>query len=706
MAGFCRRCGDIIRGAETRCKCGGSSASSQVSRALFEPTKPDRWLKTYGEKRNSLSNTTRAQNNQPSEATPTRLSTSSAPVPITGNQSTPDRKSLTAQDLNITSIPMRIVTPPTPLKEPEPSKTSDPTPKRGLSVKNSARAHVRSLTANIPDSIDLSAAEEEVLTNVFGSVLDPNETRGRCGACSEVFKREGKIYPDPRRDDLSSGDWAGVFYCRNCYIKLFSRGNCKACEKVVVGDEGFVQLGKAGSRGFWHKKCFRCVHCKIDIAAAPSVNLGGDPCCDECFDRPTRKSTTSMVTDIPDLRNKPITKRSMDSPATKAMRPAVEELRSKLQKAGIEKAPTPSPKLSASQSMSSATHNRLRPTSPLPTSSSTGTITRNQLQPIRPLSISTTPTVTHNQFPRPRPLSTSISASTVNDDHIRTTRPLSTSFSANTMTSDRPLPSVPRASSPLKSSVPLNPLKPTRPLSIRSSANGMKPRQSSPTMADMTASIPNFKSSTHAMPLSPSKNPMCTKCSLPLFASHTPGATTLATLPTTGETFHLECLRCDGCDGGFEEGKYTLYDEMKLCERCVEIKEVQAAEVRLQELREKIGHLQPSFPIVGSALLAAKKVSSSPFLSSSEAGTGIGGGIGRRLGGQSVCPGCLKPGTIQETKIGPMNQRWHTRCLKCERCGKGLDSGAKTFQSSGKVGCRDCLDKDRVGARGFGSTRR
>ncbi|EGG01253.1 uncharacterized protein MELLADRAFT_92618 [Melampsora larici-populina 98AG31] len=228
---------------------------------------------------------------------------------------------------------LRMVTPPTPLKEPQPSTTSAPTPKRGLSVKS---LHPRSLTANIPDSINLSAAQEEFLTNVFGSVLDPNITRGQY----------------PRRDDLSSGDWAGVFCCRNCYIKLFNRGDCKAWEKVIVGDEGFVQLEKAGSRGFWHKKYFRCIHCTIDISLSPSVNLGGDLCCDECLDRSTNKSATSMVTDIPDLCNEPNIKRTVDSPATKALRPTVEELRSKLQKAGLEKGPTPSPKLSASQSMS------------------------------------------------------------------------------------------------------------------------------------------------------------------------------------------------------------------------------------------------------------------------------------------------------------------------------------------------------------------
>lgn len=36
MAGFCRRCGDIIRGADTRCKCGGSSACSSDARVLLQ----------------------------------------------------------------------------------------------------------------------------------------------------------------------------------------------------------------------------------------------------------------------------------------------------------------------------------------------------------------------------------------------------------------------------------------------------------------------------------------------------------------------------------------------------------------------------------------------------------------------------------------------------------------------------------------------
>jgi hypothetical protein len=62
-----------------------------------------------------------------------------------------------------------------------------------------------------------------------------------------------------------------------------------------------------------------------------------------------------------------------------------------------------------------------------------------------------------------------------------------------------------------------------------------------------------------------------------------------------------------------------------------------------------------------------------------------------RFGGQSICPGCSKPGTITETKLGPNNERWHFKCLRCVQCHKSLDSGAKTFDDSKAVGCRDCL---------------
>lgn len=323
-------------------------------------------------------------------------------------------------------------------------------------------------------------------------------------------------------------------------------------QKVVVGDEGFIQLGKGGLRGLWHKvraltfsfthlihhfnqmksklmirifklkkkkknnhvqKCFRCVHCKIDVSASPSVDLQGDPCCDDCFEKPTGISSTTsscMVTDIPDLRVKVPGKRAINSAATRALRPAVDELRSKLQKAGIEKAPIPT---------------------------STSALALGELGPNPP-----------------------VSGKTISMPNLST----------HSDQSSTPASSLLAPASP--STAPL--------CLIR------KPR----TLPDLNPK------STSASPhvLSPSANPVCPKCHLPLFrpTSKTPlrlgtqalDGTTLATLATTGETFHLACLTCDGCDESFADGKYTVLDDCKLCEACVARRDLIAAEARVKQL--------------------------------------------------------------------------------------------------------------------------
>ncbi|KAA1110263.1 hypothetical protein PGT21_016294 [Puccinia graminis f. sp. tritici] len=702
MAGFCRRCGDIIRGSDSRCKCGGSSASSQVTKAMFETTdgspKHDRWLKTYGERRSVSPASALASRSQSKPTTPSQLQKAclSSPgmptqplVPASGKS----RDSLADRSLNI--MPSETAAPPTLSEEPISEPIAPKEVKRGLSVKSSARAHVRSLTANMPDSVDLSAAEEEVLTNVFGSVLDPHETRGRCGACQQIFKREGKIYPDPRRED-ESGQWAGVFYCRKCYVQRFSRGKCASCQHTIVGDEGtFIQLGKGGCNGLWHKKCFKCVHCQTDVSNSPSVDLSGNPCCDECFEKPQHSKATSkpsMVTDIPDLRVQPVgqnrTKRISinNSPAAQNIRPAVDELRNKLRKAGIEKEPA-------------------RPS--IPSLAGAGSTTHKKHE--NGLSASVTPTIL--------------------------------------------LPSV-------------------KPLSI------VKPNLKSPKadgLRTSTSTMSSFRSSskiTSTAPqhvLSPSANPLCPTCKLSLFRpslnqtsseKSSGGAAeriggTLATLPATGETFHVHCLKCDDCKQAFPNQKYVLLDNLKLCERCVAQRDMIAAQEKFEKMSAKLAkqrddsvstrfpayqsskatkewHLahsesvSPSFPSShsfqsthsnhqagGTASMTKsasenpqllKKVSTSPFLGGQDGSFKIPSPMTKslsatRFGGQSICPGCSKPGTITETKLGPNGQRWHFKCLKCVQCHKSLDSGAKTFDDSAAVGCRDCLGKARANKR-------
>ncbi|KAI7957253.1 hypothetical protein MJO28_004348 [Puccinia striiformis f. sp. tritici] len=705
MAGFCRRCGDIIRGSDTRCKCGGSSASSQVTKAMFESTdgspRHDRWLKTYGERRSVSPASALASRPPPKPTPPSQLQNACLSSPELPTQpllaaTSKSRESLSHRSLNI----MLCETPalPTLPKESVSEIIAPKEVKRGLSVKSSARAHVRSLTANMPDSVDLSAAEEEVLANVFGSVLDPHETRGRCGACQQIFKREGKIYPDPRRED-ESGKWAGVFYCRKCYIERFSRGKCASCQHTIVGDEGsFIQLGKEGCNGLWHKKCFKCVHCQTDVSNSPSVDLSGNPCCDECFDKPQPRNSSSklsMVTDIPDLRIHPVgytrTKRISinNSPAAQNIKPAVDELRNKLRKAGIEKQPA----LSTISSPSSSTHPRREPSIP------TSTIAMPVLPPpVRPLLI-TKPTLNAHK-----------------PDALRT--------STNTLPSFR--------------------------------------------------FSPNANSTAAQHVLSPSANPLCPTCKQSLFkpslnqsSAENPSAGvaqriggTLATLPATGETFHVHCLNCDDCKQAFPNQKYVLLENLKLCERCVAQRDMIAAQEKFERMSAELAkrrddsvsarfpdyykskankewHLahsesvSPSFPttdafrsstslhhskhqLPSASLPMAKsasenpqrlkKVSNSPFLGGQDNSPKLPSSMAKslsatRFGGQSICPGCFKPGTITETKLGPNSERWHFKCLRCAQCQKSLDSGAKTFDDSTAVGCRDCLSQARAKKR-------
>ncbi|KAI8460752.1 hypothetical protein BY996DRAFT_4574320 [Phakopsora pachyrhizi] len=715
MAGFCRRCGDIIRGTESRCKCGGSSAASKVTKAVFEPLGPspkqsDRWLKKYGERRsvspaaNHFPNRSESKPQSKCQKSTSPLSnlsprqelTSEINLPMDNNQSAKtsfseikNRDSLGERSLNTLPSTPTVIPASPQLKSADESlmKNSQTIKevKRGLSVKSSARAHVRSLTADMPDSVDLSPAEEEVLTNVFGSVLDPHETRGRCGACQKIFKREGKIYPDPRRED-ESGTWAGVFYCRSCYVERFSRGTCGICSITIVGDEGFIQLGKAGGRGLWHKKCFRCVNCAIDISQSPSVDLRGDPCCDDCFDKPRKQTSGScpgLGIDIPDLRirsNPRKTTTTNESPVNKLMKPTMNELRTKLHRAGIEK--------ELSQSIGN-------PSNSQDTSSS----------------------------------------------HLE--------FRSNTSQSSKRLSLV----SPIE---PLKRAQTENDLTLDQSKNSIK-----------------SASSQHV--LSPSANPLCPTCNLPLFRPKPYNSTrnklsenelkdnqigTLATLPDTGETFHVECLTCDDCKNGFPGNRYIFLNSQKLCETCVTQRDLIKAQQRLEKIKSDLEHqheisigfkstnpvylskpkfkppptqpIGPSFPnakglghstsftsielksredlqfsknqISSSTNLqktCINKVSSSPFLNlnfdqkSSENNQPLPSPTTvnqfRRFGGQSICPGCSKPGTITETKLGPNSQRWHSKCLRCSRCSKILDSGAKLFENGTNVGCRCCI---------------
>jgi len=139
------------------------------------------------------------------------------------------------------------------------------------------------------------------LSKVYGSVLqDPKSLKSyACTNCNDIFSRDATLFPDP--------DEPTRMLCRHCFLSTSGvKGECAGCNKPVVRlrQEGqFVE----NSGKVWHKKCFECNGCSKNIAANPSVDLYGRPCCPDCFDtsphRPMQSKSTTPGRDEAKLNN-------------------------------------------------------------------------------------------------------------------------------------------------------------------------------------------------------------------------------------------------------------------------------------------------------------------------------------------------------------------------------------------------------------------
>ncbi|KAI9365829.1 hypothetical protein BD770DRAFT_377343 [Pilaira anomala] len=68
-------------------------------------------------------------------------------------------------------------------------------------------------------------------------------------------------------------------YCKECHLKLFSKGECPTCQKPVSDRDTWIEHGK----NFWHADCFTCFNCKIPLDSNPLIDLKSRPCCEPCF---------------------------------------------------------------------------------------------------------------------------------------------------------------------------------------------------------------------------------------------------------------------------------------------------------------------------------------------------------------------------------------------------------------------------------------
>lgn len=174
------------------------------------------------------------------------------------------------------------------------------------------------------------------LAKVYGSVLQPKETLSgyNCAICSTPFSPDATIYPDPaclsRSERDNNAD--SRFLCKPCFISHGgSKGDCPSCQRPVLilkSEGGFVESGGK----VWHRKCFICEGCSINLGDRPMVDLLGRPTCAECFEtclkRPPKDSPQRPNMSTPDKNsNLGGTKRNARS---RESSPALEELEQRL----------------------------------------------------------------------------------------------------------------------------------------------------------------------------------------------------------------------------------------------------------------------------------------------------------------------------------------------------------------------------------------
>ncbi|KAG7099348.1 hypothetical protein E1B28_001204 [Marasmius oreades] len=259
--GFCRRCGDIVVGP--RCKCGGTPTAPSVSFGSNTPEKhQDRWSSTYVS-RDKDKSPTRTRPEPASCSTSATKRFSRPNFPTTPPTSHPLGGRVSA---HIASSTSHFNRPPSPLKYstvacPEsdilPSLTSNPT------------GH---------------------LAKVYGSVLQSKESLDKhaCSICHAAFPPDVTIYPEP----LPDPSCPPRFLCRSCFTSNGgSKGVCPGCSRPVLALKAEGPFIEAASN-YWHKKCFKCDGCQINIGDVPMLDLLGRPSCADCFENCLKRDRT------------------------------------------------------------------------------------------------------------------------------------------------------------------------------------------------------------------------------------------------------------------------------------------------------------------------------------------------------------------------------------------------------------------------------
>ncbi|KAG0187115.1 hypothetical protein DFQ28_006847 [Apophysomyces sp. BC1034] len=115
----------------------------------------------------------------------------------------------------------------------------------------------------------------------------------------------------------------------------------------------------------------------------------------------------------------------------------------------------------------------------------------------------------------------------------------------------------------------------------------------------------------------------------------------------SGRVVHPECFRCFGCHNTLSCNQpYVEIDKQAYCQPC--------------SLQEQQCTPAPAPPVMESNMFTHRSRRAPP-----------------KLGGPKICPRCRLSISFMDEIPGPRASRWHKKCLRCQGCQKQMDSGAK-----------------------------
>ncbi|KAJ7597168.1 hypothetical protein C8J56DRAFT_1011674 [Mycena floridula] len=712
--GFCSRCGEIIFQTEAKCKkCGGTPAVPAVF--SNRGNQPDIWTRTYVSKDRSPTRSTanvtdrsQARTPSPTKRFPRPLSMTSGSVPGIGGRVSAHIASSTSQSNR----------PPSPLKY-------------------SATAYPDKDILPSPSPYDSS------LSKVYGSVLQPSESLAKhsCAICSTVFPPDATIYPHP----TSPSSQSPQFLCRPCFTTSGgSKGTCPTCSRPVLAlkSEGpFVETaGKV-----WHKRCFNCESCNVNIGSSPMVDLLGRPSCVDCFDNCLRSNRTPNKS-RPSATNSPSgniggmsigSKSREGSPAidelerrlgiskSRESSPELEELSQRLSQIGRH-SPTKSPRLSGSPFRSTP-----KDPSPSPSPRRTNESGLEEMKqrfkrsshspatpPISPLR--------HSQSSGS--LSTLSRGDFVQSPRSPATPDLVSDFSDTATQSSSDLDSPPRLTSSDtsyrgKSGGQSYGSRYTRADFLRDPDTILEETGSefstpsrTPTTIRKPGSVsqsPSVSPSSkyRANPLGLTLQPQistsekCSKCRGKLFA--TTGSSRYVTISDdeqlgTTRSYHADCFRCAICDGVFKDNaggqaSFVKADKGPCHLDCLPVTKIikpAVSPVAPSIFSRKAPDLAAVPPVRPKASISSSRYERPPLTAPAS------NNIFPRFGISPTCPGCHKSVSPMERGVvpGPQGTRWHSDCLVCggKKESKGFGR-IREERNKGEPGCGKKLDSAAKG---------